>query len=459
MKKILIYIAMLMLPAFYALAFDLRIEGERISLHAVEEPLQNILQSMAQQGIRVRLDPQVNPRVSAAFENRAIEQVIAAMVKPYDYALVWEKAPQNSSSFRLTEIQVFRPGKKEMIQDLRPRAFSLAKGPKDGTLFVKDELLLRVKSGADLEKYLNMVGGVVIERNEALGIYKVRVPPDSDIPAIVSKINALPGDVQAEPDYAYPVPPVYRSDLSLPSSELAKTFRGDGKIPVAVFDSGLTTGIGPDGFVIASFDAVMPGQPISDNIGHGTQMALIASGLVKPMGVETGDGGQIPVVAIRAMDDNGYTSDFTILKSIDFAIANGARVMSLSWGSEQRSDFLEIILNYAASKGMIIVASAGNEPTGKPVYPAAYPSVIGVGAEYPNGKTWEQSNYGSFVALYAPGFALLPVGYKGAPGMYGGTSISAAYTANRIADYLSKHPESSMQQIKDAVKRSKPPAR
>ena len=43
MKKIWIYVAILTLLASYALAFDLRIEGERIYLHAVEEPLLNIL--------------------------------------------------------------------------------------------------------------------------------------------------------------------------------------------------------------------------------------------------------------------------------------------------------------------------------------------------------------------------------------------------------------------------------
>jgi len=445
------------LLASNALAFDLRIEGERIYLHAMEEPLQNILRSMAQQGIRVRLDPQVNPRVSAVFENRDIGETIAAIVKPYDNTLVWEKTPQKSSYFRLSEIQVFRPGKKEMIQDLSPRAYSLAKNPKNGTLFVKDVFLLKVKSGSDIEKYLKMVGGFVIDKNEALGIYKVGVPHDSDISAIVSMINALPGDVQAEPDFAYYVPTLYRVDLSLTTSELPKGFSGNGKVPVAVLDTGLTMGVGPDGFVIASLDAVIPSQPISDDLGHGTQMALLASGLVKPIGTDTGDGGQIPVVAIRTMDDNGYTTDFTILKGIDFAIDSGARVMSLSWSSEQRSDFLEIILDNAVSKGMIVVASAGNEPTGQPVYPAAYPSVIGVGAEYHSGKVWEQSNYGSFVELYAPGFAVMPVGYKGAPGMYVGTSISTAYTANRIADYWSKHPGSSVQQIKDAVKNAKIP--
>jgi hypothetical protein len=53
--------------------------------------------------------------------------VIFAIVKPYDYALVWEEASLTPSSFNLSEIQVFRPGKKEMIQDLSPRAFSLVK--------------------------------------------------------------------------------------------------------------------------------------------------------------------------------------------------------------------------------------------------------------------------------------------------------------------------------------------
>lgn len=455
MKKIYIYVSILMLLASNALAFDLRIEGDLIRLHAVEEPLRNILLSMARQGIRVRIDPQVNPSVSVDLENHDIGEAIAAIVKPYDHALVWEKAPQKASSFRLSEIQVFRPGKKEMIQDLSPRTFVIARDLKDRT-FVKDVFLLRVKSAADLEKYLKMVGGLIIGKNESLGIFKILVPPGSDIPALVALINALPGDVQAAPDFAYSVPPFYRANMSWPTSEMARTFQADGKVPVAVLDTGLTTGAGPDGFVIASFDAVVPGQPISDQIGHGTQMALIASGLIRPLGAETEEGGQVPVVAIRAMDDNGYVTDFTILQSVDFAIDKGAGVMSLSWGSEIQSAFLEIILDYAASKGMIIVASAGNEPTGKPVYPAAYPSVIGVGAEYHTGKVWEQSNYGSFVEMYAPGFAVLPVGYKGAPGLYGGTSISAAYTANRIAYYWSIHPTNSIQQIKDAVKDTPP---
>ena len=58
-----------------------------------------------------------------------------------------------------------------------------------------------------------------------------------------------------------------------------------------------------------------------------------------------------------------------------------------------------------------------------------------------------KSNYGDFVTLEAPGFATLPVGYKGDPGTYAGTSISAAYVANRVADYLAQNPNASVEEI------------
>ena len=79
-------------------------------------------------------------------------------------------------------------------------------------------------------------------------------------------------------------------------------------------------------------------------------------------------------------------------------------------------------------------------PPATPVYPAAYDGVIGVGALTPKGDAWDQSNYGDFVAVSAPGLADLPVGYKGDPGIYAGTSIATAYTARRVAAILTQNP-------------------
>jgi hypothetical protein len=142
------------------------------------------------------------------------------------------------------------------------------------------------------------------------------------------------------------------------------------------------------------------------------------------------------------------------MNGIEFAMNNDARIISLSWGSETNSEFLEQSFDYAASKGMIILGAAGNKATGTNMYPAAYNSVIGVGTLDPQGKKWENSNYGDFVTVYAPGFASLPVGNNGEPGMYAGTSISTAYTANLIADYLSKNPDSTINEVLKALSNS-----
>jgi hypothetical protein len=180
-------------------------------------------------------------------------------------------------------------------------------------------------------------------------------------------------------------------------------------------------------------------------------MALLAAGMVKPYGSGMDQLQHNPVIPIRIFDANGYTSNFHVMKSIDFALENGARVISLSWASETRSDFLEDQLNTVGSGGGIVVAAAGNEPTGRPVYPAAYHSVIGTGALGADGKIWPQSNYGASVTLYAPGYASFPTGYGAEPGTYAGTSISTAFIAGLFANFLTRHPEAAGQEILNAL--------
>jgi hypothetical protein len=307
---------------------------------------------------------------------------------------------------------------------------------------------------SEFKALLRQFGGIIVDSYAAVGLYKLRFPEGSDVPSLAEQITKHPKVAKAEPNYAYPIPGPYKQTASSGAPPDTTHIQAPGDtVPIAVLDTGLDPNSGVEDLVLASFDALDPDESISDSLGHGTQMALIAAGLVKPSGVRSGTDTQNSIIPIRVFDDNGYTSNFTIMSSIDFALKQGARVMSLSWGSETRSDFLETALNDARSKGLIVVASAGNEPTGKPIYPAAFSSVIGVGALAPDGKSWENSNYGDFVTLYTAGFATLPVGYKGDPGPYAGTSISAAYAANLIADYLSEHPEATTQEVLEALGR------
>lgn len=459
-KKILLYLILFFfLPgAANTATFDIRIAADKLSLHADQVPLQNILKHFADHGIRVRIDPQINPLVSASFKDREVRDGLDSILKSLNYVLIWESIPGPDGALPLlTEIQVFRPGQKEHMQPLETgSALSLDMDPKNGWLFVKNELLVKLKPGLSLTEFkqlLAQISGWVTDYDAAAGVYRIRLPDNSDVALLLESILKHPGIAGAEPNYAYPVfKPYWNPTAGQPVPELPQVSGLQGAAPVAIIDTGLLPGTGLEGFILAALDTLYPGKTISDTQGHGTQMALIASGVVKPLGVADNSAANNPLIPIRAFDDNGFTSGFQLMQGIDFAVRNGARVLSLSWGAETRSAFLESALNNAASKGLIIVASVGNEPTGRPVYPAAYPSVIGVGALGPDGKVWKQSNVGSFVSLYAPGFASLPVGYKGEPGSYAGTSIAAAFTASRIAEYISRHPDAGIQEIFNALR-------
>lgn len=181
-------------------------------------------------------------------------------------------------------------------------------------------------------------------------------------------------------------------------------------------------------------------------------MSLIASGVVHPLGTAGEQEYAQPIVVVRAFDDNGFTSNYTLMRSIDYALASDVQVVSMSWGSEQSNSMLQNIVDYAVGEGLILIAAAGNSPTGLPVYPAAYDQVIGVGALNPDGSTWEQSNFGDFVSLYAPGFAEIESGNNDQVGLYGGTSISTAYVASQMARMVHENPELTSQNLVELFK-------
>ncbi len=462
-KGALLWAALFMLAVFggeaHGVGLEVQVRGDRFTLKAEKAPLQEILLRLSDFGIRVQIDPQMNPAITASFENRDIQKALESILKGLDQVLIWETSQGPSGPVpKLAEIQVFRPGQKDLIRPLRKAStLSIARNPKDGSFYVKDEILIRLKPGADLSELLKLLqktGGTLVGTYPGLGIYRVRLPQGSDVPGLVEEIIRRGGAGTAEPNYAYPVPPGPKDmDLSALRFSYSDASPKQGATPIAIIDSGLRADADLDKFVLASFDALNPDKPISDTGGHGTQMALIAAGVIKPIGVDGDSVTRTPIIPIKAFDENGFTSNVLLMESMDFALDHGARVMSLSWGSETKSEFLSEVLESARSKGLIIVGSAGNEPTGQPLYPAAYPAVIGVGALAPDGKAWEKSNRGDFVDLYEPGFASLPVGYKGDPGIYAGTSISTAFTANLIASILSKNPKATTQEILEALRK------
>ncbi len=429
-----------------------RFHDDRLTLEVNNLPLSTILTLLADQGVRIRIDPRINPTITARFNNRPVGSAIASILKSVDYALIWRKDKASTAGEpRLWEIRIFYKGQEALVQPLQKSSNLNITKNSDGTYHVRDILLLRLAPNiteATLAVLLDRLGATIIDAYAPLGIVRLRLPHGSDVPAIAESLANTAGVQTAEPDSAYPLegggPATGPAGSSSPPPSQPPSA---GATMVAVMDSGLLSGYEDNPFVQSAYDAVSPGAAIGDELGHGTQMTLIAAGAVNPMGAAADASTGSPVVAIRAFDDNGFTSTFTLMRGIDHAIQKGAKVLSLSWGTETPSGLLASAVGYAAERGLILVAAAGNAPTGNPVYPAAYDNVIGVGALDPKGDAWEHSNFGDFVAVSAPGMADLPVGYQGDPGIYAGTSIATAYTARRVAAILNQNPNADRETI------------
>ncbi|MFP4475113.1 MAG: S8 family peptidase [Desulfatibacillaceae bacterium] len=438
-----------------------RLEGGRLTVQAESTPLVDVLTRLAAQGVKVRMDPRVNPEVTAWFISRKVQDGLDALLRDQNYALTWKtvRGPDGPVS-RLAEIEVFVPGGRDRLVSLVKRPTLDVRAGPNGSLYVDRELIVYVARGATPEHVADLLrktGAEIIAVDTRRGAYRLRLPGDAEPADVAASISGHPAVAGASPNSAYPLPqrrnarPPEQERIPAPGVMASGAPTG---VPVAILDSGLAPKAGLDGFLLASLDAMEPEAPMDDIVGHGTQMALVASGQVAPHSALERETGKNPVIAVRAFDDNGYTSDCHIATSVDFAIENGARVISLSWGGGTPSPYLEKVLRDARDRGAVVVAAAGNAPTGEPVYPAAYDSTVGVGALRPDGSRWDKSNYGDFVSLYAPGFATMPVGYNGDPGEYAGTSISTAYLSNVIATHMAKNPGLTAEEVYRALERN-----
>ncbi len=447
MRVFINLIVIYLMSASFSISFAgleaIDVSDQKMSLTAVKVPLRDILVKIHQSGIRVKIDPGFNPAITAHFKDKEISAAFRDLFKDANHALIWRK--NRAGETRIAEVIIYRPGRMDSARLFKPsNSLDIEKNSDTGDIYVKHKLLVQFHTRETVEKFkavINKLGASIILIHEILGLYEITLPENVGVQEALAVLETLPGSATIEPDYAYKSSgPVYQAGED--SADQTPAAAGDipDSFAVAVLDTGLMKGQLPEQVDQASFNVFAPLEEITDPEGHGTQMALVASGVVQPVGKETA-GFSNPVISIRAFDGNGYTSNTALIKSIDFAMNNGAKVLSLSWGSETDSRFLESAMEYARSRGLVIVAAAGNSPTGKPMYPAAFKSVVSVSALAPDGKAWSQSNYGDFVDLAAPGFAKFPVGYKGEPGMYAGTSISTAYVAGKLAAFLREHPD------------------
>ena len=200
-------------------------------------------------------------------------------------------------------------------------------------------------------------------------------------------VKAIYPDRKVHALLANTVPLIHASDVWQLQDAEGNNVTGKGVL-VAVLDTGvdymhpdLGGGLGPEYKVVRGYDFVNDDNDPMDDNGHGTNVA----GIVASNGNLKGVAPDAKLLAYKVLDKSGLGNVSDVIAGIEEAIEDGADIMSMSFGFPSPSPFgffpLDLTINRAVTKGVIIVAAAGNEgPYLRTINsPASHERVIAVG--------------------------------------------------------------------------------
>lgn len=217
------------------------------------------------------------------------------------------------------------------------------------------------------------------------------------------------------------------------------------------------------------------------NPGHGTHCAgNVAARGENGKGI-SGIAPNVKIMSLRFISEKGEGTSADAIKAIRYAVDNGAKILSNSWGSEgedpetgAENQALREAIQYAQDHDVLFVVAAGNGHGGKgysndtdpkPSYPASYSheNIISVAAIDISEKLGVFSNWGQkTVHIAAPGVAIfsttvdnkysdIVIDKMGFKATWDGTSMACPIVAGAAALYWSAHPHANVQKVKTAI--------
>ena len=262
-------------------------------------------------------------------------------------------------------------------------------------------------------------------------------------------VSVLPEDVAVVPNHVYTTAADTVTPLAVDDPDPYRRLQhGLDRLGVEAA-AGISTGAGARVAVLDSAPEVdhrdldgvrvlaVPGGPPTAAATHGTlTTGVIAAVTGNGYGISgVAPGAEVLAVAVctplgaTAQDSCGL---FDLLRGLDLAWGEQARVFNLSLVGPA-NPLLERATRRLDELGAVVVAAAGNEGTDAPRYPAAYPSVVGVGALGPEDVVYARSNSGLSAELWAPGAEVLSTAPGGAFAFASGTSFAAAHVSGALA--------------------------
>jgi subtilisin family serine protease len=325
-------------------------------------------------------------------------------------------------------------------------------------------------AGTDLEakaKELASRGATIIRVNEIPGSIVFTIP-EKTVEATRAFIDALltdPAVLYAEPDFkVYPFftpnDPYWTSSYQWGVRDInaddAWDIAGLGSMSVilAIVDQGvyythqdLAAAYGsPVGYDFVDEDTdPSPGS----GEDHGTWTSGIAGARINnAIGMAGVSNSRL--YALRAMSASGGTYT-DIGDAIYWAANNGAHIISMSLGGYSNSSYLQSACQYAWNAGLYLAASSGNDGYNYVAYPAAYSTVVAVGAINQSHARPSWSNYGADLELCAPGVSVLGCYGTNSYAYADGTSASCPFVTGAAALVKAYRPSYTNEQIRNLL--------
>jgi subtilisin family serine protease len=208
---------------------------------------------------------------------------------------------------------------------------------------------------------------------------------------------------------------------------------GSASVIIAILDTGVDL-THPDIAVkiVPGYDFVNSDSTPQDDNGHGTHVAGIAAASSNNGEGVAGVSWGARVMPVKVLNAGSAGTYADVAAGILWATDHGAQIINMSLGGPNLSSTLSDAVDYAASRGVLLVAAAGNN-SGNVLYPAAYTAVIAVAATDFTNTRLPLSNFGPELDVSAPGGNIYSLNVGGGYIFRTGTSMAAPHVSGLAA--------------------------
>ncbi|MEW6745825.1 MAG: S8 family peptidase [Planctomycetota bacterium] len=364
--------------------------------------------------------------------------------------------------------------------------------------YVPDQVIVRIDNAPpeQVAEIGALVGATASKRLFRRDIWRLELPPGSDVRATARRLETLDDVKYAHPNMilhaaGFPNDPSFSlqwgfhqgSDADIDAPEAWDLHTDASPVIVAVIDTGIQwdhpdlaanlwtnadevpgNGIDDDanGYVddVHGYDWVNgDADPFDDN-SHGTHCAgTVGAHTNNGLGV-AGTCWRVQLMALKFLSAGGSGTIEDAILAVEYSMMNGAHLSSNSYGcycSYSDMQGLYDAVDAAGDAGMLFVAAAGNDNVNNDVwffYPSSFdlPEVLAVAASDPSdNKAWF-SNFGpTTVDIAAPGQDIYSTVPGNSYGYKSGTSMACPHVAGAVALVSSYCPELPLVEVKQIL--------